>query len=103
MREKDGLALSSRNAYLSASERAVAPTLYHVLKDCSARTVSGRSLPEVVAEGRRAIESAGFMLDYLEARHAETLMPIGSNDEGPIRLLVAARLGRTRLIDNVAV
>jgi len=103
VREKDGLALSSRNAYLSARERAVAPTLYRVLKDCSTRIVSGQSLPEVVAEGGRAIEGAGFILDYLEARHAETLAPIGSNDEGPIRLLVAARLGRTRLIDNVAV
>jgi pantoate--beta-alanine ligase len=103
VREKDGLALSSRNAYLSARERAVAPTLYRVLKDCSARIVSGQSLPEVVVEGGRAIESAGFILDYLEARHAETLAPIGSNDAGTIRLLVAARLGRTRLIDNVAV
>jgi pantoate--beta-alanine ligase len=103
VREKDGLALSSRNAYLSARERAVAPTLYRVLKDCSTRIVSGQSLLEVVAEGGRAIERAGFILDYLEARHAETLAPIGSNDEGPIRLLVAARLGGTRLIDNVAV
>ena len=103
VRERDGLALSSRNAYLSARERAVAPTLYRLLKDCSARIVSGQSLPVVVAEGGRAIESAGFILDYLEARHAETLAPIGSNDEGPIRLLVAARLGKTRLIDNVAV
>jgi pantoate--beta-alanine ligase len=49
------------------------------------------------------IRSAGFALDYLEARHAETLAPIGSFREGPIRMLVAARLGTTRLIDNIAV
>jgi pantoate--beta-alanine ligase len=103
VREKDGLALSSRNAYLSASARAVAPTLHRVLMDCAARIAGGESLPVVVDEGGRGVEQAGFMLDYFEARHAETLAPIASVDEGPIRLLVAARLGKTRLIDNVAV
>jgi pantoate--beta-alanine ligase len=49
------------------------------------------------------LERAGFFLDYFEARHAETLKPIGSIAEGPVRLLVAARLGKTRLIDNLAV
>jgi pantoate--beta-alanine ligase len=55
-----------------------------------------------LAKGRRDIEREGFVLDYLEARHAQTLAPIRSRAEGPVRLLVAARLGRTRLIDNVA-
>ena len=103
VREKDGLALSSRNAYLSASERTVAGTLYRVLSDSAARIASGESLPRVMDEGGQAIERAGFMLDYFEARHAQTLAPIGSMQEGPMRLLVAARLGKTRLIDNVAV
>ena len=54
-------------------------------------------------QGRAAITGAGFALDYLEARHAETLAPVASPKAGPIRLLVAARIGTTRLIDNVAV
>ncbi len=54
-------------------------------------------------EGSAAIESAGFMLDYLEARHADSLTKVASIADGPLRLLVAARLGSTRLIDNVAV
>jgi pantoate--beta-alanine ligase len=103
VREKDGLALSSRNAYLSASQRAVAPTLHHVLKDCASKIARGESLPRVLDGGGAAMERAGFILDYFEARHAETLKPIGSIAEGPVRLLVAARLGKTRLIDNLAV
>jgi pantoate--beta-alanine ligase len=103
VREKDGLALSSRNAYLSASERAAAPTLHRVLKDCAARIARGELLARVLDEGGAAIEAAGFALDYLEARHAQTLAPIASPTDGPIRLLVAARIGKTRLIDNVGV
>ncbi len=103
VREKDGLALSSRNAYLSASERAAAPTLNRVLKDCASRIASGELPARVLDEGGAAIERAGFTLDYLEARHAETLKPIAAAADGPIRLLVAARIGKTRLIDNVAV
>ena len=102
-REKDGLALSSRNVYLSPKERAVAPTLYRVLRDCARALLGGEPLDEVLATGRGSIASAGFSLDYLEARHAETLAPVHSTVEGPIRLLVAARLGTTRLIDNIGV
>jgi pantoate--beta-alanine ligase len=102
-RDPDGLAMSSRNAYLSAEERAAAPTLYRVLRRCSEAIGAGESTPALLNEGRRDIERAGFALDYLEARHAETLAPIGSLDDGPMRLLVAARIGRTRLIDNIAV
>jgi pantoate--beta-alanine ligase len=103
VREGDGLAMSSRNAYLSPPERAAAPTLYRVLTDCARKIAGGGRLAGVLARGRTAIEGAGFVLDYLEARHADTLQPIGSPQDGPVRLLVAARLGRTRLIDNVAV
>ncbi len=55
------------------------------------------------SEGADEIMRAGFTLDYLEARHARTLAPVSSRQDGPIRLLVAARIGKTRLIDNIAV
>jgi pantoate--beta-alanine ligase len=103
VREKDGVALSSRNAYLTTSERAAAPTLYRVLNDCAARIREGKPIESTLARGRDAIARAGFAVDYLEARHAETLAPIRSPQDGPIRLLVAATLGKTRLIDNVGV
>ncbi len=103
VREPDGLALSSRNVYLSAAERAVAPMLHRVLKGCATRIRSGEKVDRVLNVGRIEIDLAGFALDYLEARHALTLAPVTSAKDGPIRLLVAARLGKTRLIDNVAV
>ena len=103
VREQDGLALSSRNAYLSADERAVAPVLYRVLTLCAGKIAEGRSIKTALAEGREAIERAGFTLDYLEARNAETLAPVTKIEDGPVRLLVAAKIGKTRLIDNVAV
>jgi pantoate--beta-alanine ligase len=103
VREKDGLAMSSRNVYLSADERAQAPLLHRVLKLCADKIAKGRSVATIVSEGREAIERGGFALDYLEARHAETLAPIGSVKDGPVRLLVAAKLGTTRLIDNIGV
>ena len=103
VREPDGLALSSRNVYLSSAERAVAPMLYKVLKDCASRIKSGEKIDRVLNVGRIEVDLAGFGLDYLEARHALTLAPVVSVNEGPVRLLVAARLGKTRLIDNLAV
>jgi len=103
VREKDGLALSSRNGYLSAAERGVAPTLYRVLQRNAARIKKGEPISAVLETGRAEITRAGFELDYLEARHALTLAPVSSRKDGPIRLLVAAKLGTTRLIDNVAV
>jgi pantoate--beta-alanine ligase len=103
VREKDGLAMSSRNVYLSPEERGVAPTLHQVLKDCARKLRKDRPVSDVLAEGRKTIKRAGFALDYLEARHAETLQPPASRQAGPLRLLVAAKIGKTRLIDNVAV
>jgi pantoate--beta-alanine ligase len=103
VREKDGLALSSRNTYLDAKERAAAPSLYRVLSACAARIAAGEPIAKVVSEGAIEMEAAGFSLDYLEARHAETLARAETPEDGPLRLLVAARLGKTRLIDNVAV
>ena len=102
-REQDGLAMSSRNAYLSVEERAVAPTLYRVLRRCARAIAAGGSIHAILDDGRRDIERSGFVLDYLEARHAETLAAVESLADGPLRLLGAARIGRTRLIDNIAV
>jgi len=103
VRERDGLALSSRNAYLSAEQRAAAPALHRVLKDCAAMIKAGETIDAVLADGRSEITRTGFAIDYLEARHALTLAPIATPNDGPIRLLVAAKLGTTRLIDNVGV
>jgi pantoate--beta-alanine ligase len=103
VREKDGLAMSSRNVYLSADERAAAPVLHRVLKLCADKIATGHSTATILSEGREAITRAGFVIDYLEARHAETLAPIISAKDGPVRLLVAAKIGKTRLIDNIGV
>jgi pantoate--beta-alanine ligase len=103
VREPDGLALSSRNIYLTARERALAPTLYRVLREGAARIKKGEAIAPALEEGRGEITRAGFTLDYLEARHALTLEPVANRKDGPIRLLVAAKIGETRLIDNMAV
>jgi pantoate--beta-alanine ligase len=103
VRERDGLALSSRNAYLSAAERASAPTLHRVLLACADKIAAGHPIAGALTEGRAALSDAGFIVDYLDARNADTLAPVQSAKAGPLRLLVAARLGKTRLIDNSAV
>src|ERR1700692_3935964 len=103
VRENDGLALSSRNRYLSPSERKIAPTLHNVLKECAKNIARGQPIAAVLDQGHTAISASGFALDYLEARDANTLAPVTSPKAGPIRLLVAARIGTTRLIDNMAV
>jgi pantoate--beta-alanine ligase len=103
VREVDGLALSSRNRYLSPQERAVAPALHRVLKECASAIAAGKPIGTVLKHGRDTISKAGFVVDYLEARDAESLVPIGTSRSGKIRLLVAARIGGTRLIDNVGV
>jgi pantoate--beta-alanine ligase len=103
VRERDGLAMSSRNVYLSPEERRTAPVLFRALKQSAKRLREGAAVEAALASGAEMIAAAGFALDYLEARHAETLAPIGSTKAGPVRLLVAAKLGNTRLIDNVAV
>ncbi len=103
VREKDGLAMSSRNIHLSPEERAVSPVLHRVLTLCADKIAKGRPIATILSEGREAILRAGFALDYLEARHAETLAPVRAIKDGPVRLLVAAKLGKTRLIDNLGV
>jgi pantoate--beta-alanine ligase len=103
VRERDGLAMSSRNVYLSPQERQTAPILYRAMKESVQRLRAGDDIEAAMAGGAEMITAAGFTLDYFEVRHAETLAPIGSIKDGPMRILVAARLGKTRLIDNVAV
>jgi len=103
LREADGLALSSRNVYLSEEERATAPLLAKALKKAATQILAGKKPAEAAAQAAEKIAAAGFVVDYVEARHAGTLAPIGSMQEGPIRLLLAAKLGKTRLIDNLAV
>ena len=103
VREDDGLALSSRNVYLSAEERVVAPALHEALQACAHAIAAGTSIADAVSVARNAVEGRGFAVNYLEARHAETLAALTTATDGPIRLLVAAKLGRTRLIDNIGV
>jgi pantoate--beta-alanine ligase len=103
VREPDGLALSSRNMYLSAEERRIAPQLHRVLQHTAAAVIENRdAVAEALEKGLAALRAAGFVPDYLELRDAAELSPMSRLDR-PARLLVAARLGRTRLIDNIAV
>ncbi|HVT54490.1 MAG TPA: pantoate--beta-alanine ligase [Xanthobacteraceae bacterium] len=103
VREPDGLAYSSRNAYLTPAEREAAPVLHRTLKESAVAIAKGERISDVFIRGKQAIEQAGFVIDYLEARNARTLAPVRSQADGPLRLLVAAKLGNTRLIDNLAV
>ena len=103
VRERDGLAMSSRNVYLAPEERRAAPVLYRAMKESAKRLREGLDVKAAMAGGAELITNAGFVLDYFEVRHAETLTPIDSANDGPMRILVAARIGKTRLIDNIAV
>lgn len=103
MREHDGLAMSSRNAYLSADERRVAARLNVVLHDAIKAVRAGAPIDAVEVEAGRHLTAAGFTsVDYVAIRNADTLQPIASLAE-PARILAAAWLGKTRLIDNMAV
>ena len=103
VREADGLAMSSRNVYLSPEERRVAPTLYKAMKESAGRLRAGDNVRAAMGAGAEMVVGAGFALDYFEVRHAETLAPIASVKDGPMRILVAAKIGKTRLIDNIGV
>lgn len=104
-RAPDGLALSSRNAYLTPAEREIAPSLAAALTDAVERLRNGTPVERVETTGRAALERAGFgRTDYFEVRDAASLAHLGPGPvEGPARILAAAMLGRTRLIDNMAV
>jgi pantoate--beta-alanine ligase len=103
VRAADGLALSSRNAYLSAEERRVAPTLFRTLAAIAQQLANRCSTAtSEIARGTAALVAAGFKVDYLAVCDAETLIPIETIAKAG-RVLAAARLGRTRLIDNVPI
>lgn len=101
VRADDGLALSSRNGYLSEAQRAVAPALYRALQHIAKAIREGRrDYPAMLAEASQGIADAGFKPDYLEVRDAINLRPVSSEDRDLV-ILVAAYLGNTRLIDNL--
>lgn len=103
VREADGLALSSRNIYLSAEERRTAPLLHRVLREVAAGIAAHPDDVEArLGRGLAVLRAGGFAVDYLELRDAADLAPV-ARLTAPSRLLAAARLGRTRLIDNVPV
>ena len=102
VREADGLALSSRNVYLSPSERKTAPLLYQTIAEVAADLAKGRGCDDAVVAARFKLDAAGFRVDYVAVRDPDTLKPLS----GPVtraRVLAAAYLGKTRLIDNVPV
>ncbi len=103
VRESDGLALSSRNVYLTPEQRAVAPALYRTLREMARRVEGGEAVAAVTEDGLAALRRAGFTgIDYLDVADAETLAPLERLDRLG-RILSAIWLGKTRLIDNVSV
>ncbi|UBM26017.1 pantoate--beta-alanine ligase [Pseudomonas sp. p1(2021b)] len=103
VRAEDGLALSSRNGYLSPEQRAAAPALYRTLSAMAEAIRRGqRDFPALIADGQAQLVAAGFRPDYLEVRHALTLRPAMVDDRDVV-VLAAAYMGTTRLIDNLYV
>ena len=101
VRAEDGLALSSRNGYLSEHQRAIAPTIYQLLKQAEQQLHEGQALAQVLESISNQLTQAGFVVDYVEARQIN-LQPIAQFDRNVV-LFVAAKLGTTRLIDNLQV
>jgi pantoate--beta-alanine ligase len=103
MREADGLAMSSRNVYLSADVRAVAGRLNRVMSGTIEALIGGVPVAEALNQGRNELEAAGFeAIDYYDLRDGETLAPLATLEK-PARLLAAVHVGGCRLIDNIAV
>ncbi len=103
VRERDGLAMSSRNAYLDQHERAIAPRFYGVLCEVAKDLSEGRPIQEALYLGRDWLEGAGLKVDYLEVRDTSGFNPVEETVMAPSRLLGAVYLGQVRLIDNVPV
>lgn len=103
VRAPDGLALSSRNAYLSPEERKAAAHFPHILQELAMDVASGRPPHEARFLARDRLEAAGFAVDYVEVRDAETLIPVEPPLTAPARVLGAVKLGRVRLLDNLPV
>jgi pantoate--beta-alanine ligase len=103
VREANGLALSSRNIYLSAEERRIAPNLARVLRSLAAALAQDpTAIAQEIAHGSAALRQAGFAVEYLEIREAETLA-VASEATASSRVFAAVRLGKTRLIDNMPI
>jgi pantoate--beta-alanine ligase len=104
VREADGLALSSRNAYLKPEERKIAPALHQAMQKAARAVLAGEPTATASEQAVKEVLAAGFAsVDYMEFRDAETLAPAERQGQRPLRLIAAARLGATRLIDNIAV
>lgn len=103
LREPDGLAMSSRNAYLSETERPIAALLHETLKACAKDIKGGKPKDEALSKAVTKLESHGFEVDYVELRNAENLKNVVDVKKEPLRLLAAAKLGKPRLIDNISV
>jgi pantoate--beta-alanine ligase len=103
VREADGLALSSRNVYLSAEERRLAPNLNRVMREAAGDIARHASPSPVLNRAAAELTELGFVVEYLELRDAATLAPLPDAPTDPARLLAAVHLGRTRLIDNLPV
>jgi pantoate--beta-alanine ligase len=101
-RDDDGMAMSSRNRYLSKSERSQAVAIYKSLEQAAEKIREGRDPQSATRAASRSLTTLGFKVDYVAARNAESLA-IPEADGEPLRLLAAAWLGKTRLIDNIAV
>ena len=103
VRERDNSRCPPATSICQAEERRVASELYRGLKQSARRLQGGGDIAAAMAGGAEMVTAAGFALDYFEVRHAETLESVASAKDGPLRILVAARLGKTRLIDNIKV
>ncbi len=100
VRAENGLALSSRNAYLSDAELKIAPQMNHLLHVAADHIRDGVEVEKATEKAGKALAAAGFKIDYLEARHANTLAKLKAPSD-PVRLLAAGWLGKTRLLDNI--
>jgi pantoate--beta-alanine ligase len=103
VREADGLAMSSRNAYLTPDERKAAAVLPRAMDFAIKRILAGEPVLDGMDGLEAALLGAGFSVDYAVVADAETLEPLMELEDRPARLLVAARIGKTRLIDNMGV
>ncbi|KPJ93945.1 MAG: pantoate--beta-alanine ligase [Gammaproteobacteria bacterium SG8_11] len=102
VRESDGLAMSSRNQYLTEKERETAPLLYQTLLSAKQQIRSGTTVAEIESNAMQALKQAGFKPDYVSIRKAQSLEPVTDVD-APLVILAAAWLGKARLIDNITV
>lgn len=104
VREADGVAMSSRNRFLSPQDRATAPVLLRVMTQAAAAIAAGQPVAAALDAGLATLRDHGFVPDYLALVEAETLKPLATRRaDGPMRLVAAARLGTVRLLDNIAV